>query len=123
MELTVEMEAIVMPKDPAVAFLLVGSQHIEFVIADDAMSDASFAKCADQAADADAVGAAVDQVAQEDDRSFDVACLRVATKAAEDAQERVEFSVYVTDDVERAVGQRLNESGQCLELGVRGGAG
>jgi hypothetical protein len=104
----VEVEApgtvVIVFEEPAVRFLGDPPQHVEFVIAEQALRRAFVDHLADTLDHAGAVGSAVAEVADEDEAArLRVLAAPAVTEHAKQVFQRVDFAVDVADDVDRPV--------------------
>ena len=80
------------------------------MIAEHGMGKTGLAKPCDHIDDAHAVRTAIDEIADEHQRSRRGARVGIDAEPAEESEQRLELSVHVTDDVERALREPLNQT-------------
>jgi hypothetical protein len=93
-------------------------KQVVFVVSEHHLRSTTCHKVHDQIDDSDAIGPAIDQVTDKDDRPLRATPLDVAAKACEERAEGFDFAVNIADDVNTVVVvQRLHQL-RCHRKGL-----
>jgi hypothetical protein len=77
------------------------------VVAEHHLCDAGINEPANDIDDTNTVWAAIDQISDEYERSFDRARRDIDAEPLQQREQRIQLAVHVTDDIEGAIGQAL----------------
>ena len=109
---TAKLERVLLTEEPAISCLLGVHQYVEFVIPEHREGEPGRRELGVQLHHRHAVGTAIHEIADEDERPLGAAPCDVHTEAIEQRAERVDLAVHVADQVERTVGEPTAERGQ-----------
>ena len=101
--------AVGMVDEPSVPFFFFAAKEIVFVVAKHHLRDLLVLQMLNEFDDGDAVGAPIDEVADEDQRAIGTAAGDVDVKAAEQALQGFNFTVNIADDVDTIVKEGANK--------------